>query len=178
VVREHALVEMLDTYEVRVALECRAVRGALARSGRVALIGELRDVYRRMRQVAAEESMAEYVRLDQAFHGLLFDAAGNEQLARTARPIFNQIGAMTSVSNALYFDDLLEVAETHEPFIAAIETGDPAVAECAVVEHSARVWERALQDNPKLQAELDGVPLLDVRFADVLERGTLAGRPQ
>ncbi len=168
VVRERAIEEMLDVYEVRVALECRAVRGALARSDKVALVGELRDVYRRMRQVAAEGSMAECVRLDLEFHGLLYEAAGNEQLTTTARPIHNQISAMTSVSNFLYFDDLLEVAETHAPFIAAVDTGDPAVAERAVVDHSARVWERALDSNPKLRDELKGVPSLGERFADIL----------
>jgi DNA-binding GntR family transcriptional regulator len=170
VVRERPVKEMIDIYEVRVVLECRAVRDALANGDVEQLLQSLRQTHAEMRDVASRGDVTGLVGRDIDFHGHIFDAALNSFLATTAKPVMNQIGAITAVSNLVYFEDLLEVADTHLPLIAAIESRDPNRAEHAVIEHSGRVWQRAAERNPWLTGELQGAALLMERFSDVLSR--------
>jgi DNA-binding GntR family transcriptional regulator len=164
VVRERPIQEMLDVYEVRVLLECHAIRLAVSRGVPDPLVERLRSIHRQMCLAATREEIHDLVALDLAFHRTIFEAGGNAYLTTTALPILTQIGAMISVSNLIYWDNLHEVADTHLPLIEVLRGADVPKAQRAVVEHSGRVWERAADRHPWLRDELQDTPLLLERF--------------
>ncbi len=132
--RRGLMVAPLDKDFVRELYEFRAVMDLLS-AGRIARAGD-RDIAARGesivkegREAAAAGSIERLIAADMAFHGLLYEAAGNSIVVETMNLHWNHIRRIMSaiLSMETYSGD--RVWTEHEAILAAVVAGDAAVAE-------------------------------------------------
>ena len=123
VVREPALREIADQFEIRLALE-RHVIESLAGNLAAAQVARLRDNLRQQRQAAKQEDLAASIRLDSEFHLLLCEFHGNQEILTTMMRLREKmtwvIGLVFKHSAGRMVPNLCE----HEAIAEAIIRGD------------------------------------------------------
>ena len=106
---------------------------------------------RRLRKLAAaitrEQDGVRNLAADRAFHSVIHELSGNELLVALINPIWELAAAMRE--RIMEGDDVMDrTLAAHEAIIAALETGDPAVAGAAMRAHieDIRTWlQRAIE---------------------------------
>lgn len=140
---------MQHHYEIRAALDALAARRAAERAQADAAVA--RDIGKRGRAILADGARAirdgltrEQIRHDEAFHKLIYDASGNPLLARTAEAHWRFLRRVMG--------DVLRHAETpreiwrqHGEILAALEAGNPDLAEKLARAHIAGAAGRLAQ---------------------------------
>lgn len=132
-VREFTPHQVLEIYDVRLALEPVAARGAAGHhSG--AQIAEMRDINEAIGS-ASSESLSRQYELNERFHALVVEPDGNEILKR----MLSQLWQMPSALRMYHFqaggeEDDLTVGE-HAGIIEALAAGDAAATVERVEEH-------------------------------------------
>jgi DNA-binding GntR family transcriptional regulator len=146
-VRRFTAQEMVDLYEVRVALESLAARLAASRVTE-ADIDRLEAMFTDVAIDDTPEAMRQYTPLDREFHWQLVELSGNRQLAEALQSIHMQIFA--------YQDGIARtVAESvpeHLELLRALRAHDAARCEQLMRTHHTLAVERLTQ---KLTAESD-----------------------
>lgn len=130
-VRSFSTAEMLEAYPVRAALEALAAREA-APKVTAADLDRLQHLLEGMRRCARAGERREQALLNAEFHGVIVQSTGNQTLIRQwglLEPYARTL--LTTVSAA----DLEQLAERHEPILAALVARDPAAAAAAMSEH-------------------------------------------
>ena len=79
-------------------------------------------------------------RADEAFHGAMLDASGNEILAQTVRNLHPHLHHARLFSKVL--QDIAPVIEEHRSILAAITAGDEDAAVDALERHLRASWKR------------------------------------
>lgn len=79
-VRDYSIGEIEELYEIRECLELRAAE-RFTRPAAAELVAELTDIATRHRDASRAQRFAEVFSLNNAFHEVLYRAAGNQQLA-------------------------------------------------------------------------------------------------
>jgi DNA-binding GntR family transcriptional regulator len=120
-----------EVYPVRAALESLAVR--LGGDRLVASLPDLRAEVETMVVAARRGDTLATARSSVDFHELLISAAGSGALTRAWSGLGVEV--VTPVVMQVAGVDLLEVADSHRPLIAAIEAGDMQEVSRAVEEH-------------------------------------------
>ena len=133
--------ELAEIYPVRAALEEVAARAAATRLG--GRIRGLEDELAAMRAAADDGDLHRFVEHDVRFHRLIVEASGN----RILLDVWASLGleARTAVTALMAGIDHHELADKHEPIVAAIAAGDPERAGAAVRRHIEEFGERVLQ---------------------------------
>jgi DNA-binding GntR family transcriptional regulator len=119
--------EIVNLYEIREVLECRAVRSAaLARQHDFSRVEEL---LRESKAVAKRPDQIEFNRVDVAFHRALYAIGGNLQLAELIERVHRQIQGVR-VRCAIYLPGrpAISYAE-HRAILAAVKARDADRAE-------------------------------------------------
>ena len=99
-------------------------------------VNVLRGVIGSMHVIARSGDEASMALVDQDFHRRLCDLAGNAWLSRLYGQIADQMRVILQVNTAAHeLTDFDELAVIHIPIVESLESGDPAVAERAVVDH-------------------------------------------
>lgn len=144
-VKEVTKAELSEVYPVRAALEEVAARSAATRlAGNVeALEAELVA----MRQAAIDGNLYEEVRHDVAFHRLIVEASGNRVLQDVWKSL--RIEARTLISVLASAIDPAELAELHQPVLAALAAGDGEQAGRLIREHVEYFGRLLLKSEPK-----------------------------
>jgi GntR family transcriptional regulator of gluconate operon len=123
-----------EIYDCRRALEGIAARRVAEDSE--AAVRELRAVIVEMRKISRRSNQDEMAGIDQHFHSRLCDLAQNASLSRLYAQISDQMRLILTVNNVAHpVTDVDELAAIHIPIVDALATGDPALAERAVIEH-------------------------------------------
>jgi DNA-binding GntR family transcriptional regulator len=147
-VRRFTAQEMVDLYEVRVALESLAARLAAERVTNVD-VDRLEAMFRDVVIDDTPEAMRRYTPLDREFHWRIVELSGNPQLAAALQSIHMQIFA--------YQDGIARtIAESvpeHHEFLRALRARDGATCEQLMREHHSRAVMRLKQ---KMEAEAQG----------------------
>jgi DNA-binding GntR family transcriptional regulator len=130
-VREVSPVELGEIYPVRAALEELAAREAAVR-----LEGRLADLEREldaMRRAADDADLRRLVEHDVTFHRLIVEAAGNRMLLDVWTSL--RVEARTVITALKTRIDHHEIADTHEPVLAALAERNPEKAGLAMRRH-------------------------------------------
>lgn len=129
-------------YDIRAALDGYAARAAAGQARANAdlaagLATRGRVILERGEAAIAAGDVAEQVRADAEFHGLIYDASGNPLLARTAEPHWRFL--RRAMGEVLRFGQPpREIWRQHAEILAAIVAGEPSVAERRAVDHDVR----------------------------------------
>jgi DNA-binding GntR family transcriptional regulator len=146
-VRRFTAQEMVDLYEVRVALESLAACLAAERVAE-ADVDRLDALFRDVTINDTPEAMRQYTPLDREFHWRIVELSGNQQLAAALQSIHMQIFA--------YQDGIARtIAESvpeHREFLRALRARDGATCERLMREHHSRAVARLKQ---KMQVETE-----------------------
>lgn len=131
-VREVSLDELAEIYPVRAALEEVAGRAAAQRVDPEFLLA-LRSELTAMRTAAANGHPHEQMAHDVAFHRRILQQAGNTILLEVWSGL--RIEARTMLTFLHGREDLVLVADSHQPLLAVFESGEPDAAGRAMRDH-------------------------------------------
>jgi DNA-binding GntR family transcriptional regulator len=130
-VRELALDDVIDLYNVRVGIEGVAIRICTRLRRPTA---SLRALVEEMRSCARKGDAVGVSDREFAFHEQLCTLSGNEHLAATFRSI-SGLARLAFVGEYAGYLDVSDVAAEHDPLVAAIESGDEERAVQALIAH-------------------------------------------
>jgi len=130
-VRDLGPADMIDIYNVRIGLECVAVR-LVIRSGRS--LHPLAHLVEEMRVAALAGDLKRLSMLEFRFHETLCDLSGNALLASVFHSISTQVRMALALDNAAY-PDPVQIAAEHEPVLEALEAGDERLAVRRITTH-------------------------------------------
>lgn len=130
-VREFGPQDVIDIYNVRVALEPIAARLAVRRGVDVA---ELESILVRMREAAEAGDVPTVSAMELSFHLEICEASGNQHLVDCYRMIQSRVRMALSLDNRGN-DDYRSIADRHEPILEALRSGDELRAASAVHAH-------------------------------------------
>jgi DNA-binding GntR family transcriptional regulator len=140
-VRAVSAAELAEIYPVRAAIEEVAAREAAVRlDGRVA--GLERELAA-MRRAAADGDLHALVEHDVRFHRLIIEAAGNRTLLDVWTSL--RVEARTIITALTTGIDHHELADMHEPVLAALAARDPEQAGRALRRHIEEFGELVLR---------------------------------
>ncbi len=125
--------EIRDIFAVRAALESLAVRTLCELPDRALVISSLRSAVDAM-AAAAESSLQERIESDLEFHRTLCRLTGNETLLHSWESLEGSIRMSIMFAGIDRAVKNMSV-DRHHDIVAAIETGDAALARTTVLEH-------------------------------------------
>jgi DNA-binding GntR family transcriptional regulator len=140
VVAEFNLREILDLFEIREVLECRAVRRAALQHTRDLCQAETL-LSAEAKQVAMHDRV-EWNRLEVAFHRAITGLSGNFELAELAERVHRSVQGLCvrCLREPLYGPDQLQLMQSHhQAILDAVRAGDADAAERQTREHIQHV---------------------------------------
>jgi DNA-binding GntR family transcriptional regulator len=120
-------------YDLRSAIEGLAIREVVRRRRDIDLT-PLRKSITDMKRLARKKDLAGVVNAELEFHRILCGFAQNSYVVKVSEMIDAQVRMALTIDNAAY-DNLSEIADEHEPIIAAIEGGDEDAAAALMTLH-------------------------------------------
>lgn len=136
--------EVLEIYDVRLALEPGAAAAAAGKHSRTQ-IGEMRDVNIAIGE-GDEESPREQYRLNERFHELVVAECGNRILIRMLSTLWGMPSSLRMYHLQIQAKGALRgIYEGHEQIIEALESGDADLVENRVRAHIAGAKQSALK---------------------------------
>jgi DNA-binding GntR family transcriptional regulator len=130
-VREFGPQDVIDIYNVRVALEPTAARLAVRHGVDIA---GLESILERMREAADAGDVPTVSAMETAFHLEICEASRNEHLVDCYRMIQSRVRMALSLDNRGN-EDYRSIADRHEPILEALRSGDEVRAAGAVHAH-------------------------------------------
>lgn len=125
--------DVVDVYELRAAIEGRAARLlAMRRDPRA--IRALRRALARLERAARGGTAAEVRQHDLSFHEAICRLTGNRRLHQVFLGNVPMLRSLLKLDEVLYASQP-ELAREHEILLAAIESGDPDLAQAEAVRH-------------------------------------------
>ncbi|WP_110693469.1 GntR family transcriptional regulator [Salinicola halophyticus] len=121
-----------EIYDMREAIECLAARLA-AKKARTNDLLELRRILEEQR--AGSTSEADFLEINDRFHGCVYRISGNRYVQKTASILLVSAGMIRGSTQGKYDYDSRSLLE-HEEIYQAIENGDSAAAEEAMRRHT------------------------------------------
>ncbi|MBB5132108.1 DNA-binding GntR family transcriptional regulator [Thermocatellispora tengchongensis] len=134
--------EIAEVFHLRLLLEVPAARLAARRAG-PELVESARAELEAMRAAAKDHDEPRFMRHDRAFHRLLLTAGANRKLVGMVdnlRDATITLGASTVDRSR----SLADIAEEHEPILAALEARDPEAVAGAMRAHVSHTGELLL----------------------------------
>ncbi|APV51882.1 phosphonate utilization associated transcriptional regulator [Betaproteobacteria bacterium GR16-43] len=140
-VRQVSVEEADEIYEVRAGLDEMIGRLAAERAT-AEEVGELREMVKRMQQVARGKDVAAYYPLNVRFHDRLADVSGNRTLAATYRRLVNELHLHRRETLARGPDSFPISTREHAAIVEAISRGDAELAGQLLREHAMESRDR------------------------------------
>jgi DNA-binding GntR family transcriptional regulator len=140
VVAEFNLREILDLFEVREVLECRAVRRAAGQ--RVRDLSRAEAIMAEAARQIAQPDRVEWNRLEVAFHRAVNDLSGNLELAELAERIHRTVQGLCvrCMRDPLYGPDKLQLMQSqHQAIVEAVRSGHAREAEARARAHIQQI---------------------------------------
>jgi DNA-binding GntR family transcriptional regulator len=131
-VRKFSADDLIEIYPVRAAVEGVAARQAAHRIDQDGL-RELEACLEAMREAASADDREAHIEADVLFHRTIVEASGNRMLLQIWQS--TSLSSSTTVTVALAHRSLRELADRHEPILAALRDADPASAETVMRSH-------------------------------------------
>jgi GntR family transcriptional regulator of gluconate operon len=128
--------DVREIYDLRAAIEMRAVRLIVEQSAPGARPPELVQILERIQTAVRAGDARRAMDLDLAFHTTLYRLSGNRRLLAVFLRLLPMIRLVLRSRHQLY-PTLDDVPREHEPVLAAIASGSTEAAEAAINEHLA-----------------------------------------
>jgi DNA-binding GntR family transcriptional regulator len=144
-VRRHSLLEILESLEIREALEGLAARLA-ARQATPDIVLKMKDCFSGFSQKNVEQSIQDYARQNVRFHHLIIQASGNRRLIEIIRNLYDQMDLVRLHTIVLPGRARKSLSE-HREIIRLIEQKKGDLAEKRLREH-IRDLRRAVKNYP------------------------------
>jgi len=137
-VRPISVQEIDDVYGVRICLEsCAAITAApRLTKAQFSNLSARVEAMRAHARAGREDALVEE---DFAFHVAICDASGNRRLAGLITDLAAEIRMMIALIGRIY-DDPHRIAETHQPLLDVLTTGDEATIRAAWQTHIEAAW--------------------------------------
>ncbi len=134
---------LADLFDVRMLLEPYAARVGAGRRD-AAVLARLEELQGQIAQLDPEDprSCQLFVRLNQAFHTIIIDSAGNRALSEQYTTL--SYHAQIALVYRLGLKDIPQVLQEHVPLLDAFRSGDGQAAEAAMCAHIAAGKARAV----------------------------------
>lgn len=136
-----SLAEMREVYELRELIELYVLERMLPQLKEQDL-AQLTELYESMCQVARQDDVFAFIELDMAFHSLFYERYGNVEILGVWRGIKEKTTRFVSITNQLYFADLMVLASGHRGLIEALRSGDSDIVKDTYLRHIEGVWGR------------------------------------
>jgi GntR family transcriptional regulator of gluconate operon len=153
--------DVREVYDLRAAIEMRAVRLVVERSDAGRPQAQLRQIRDRIGRAVAAGDGRRAQELDMVFHGELYRLAGNRRLEEAFRRLLPVMRLVLRSRHQL-FPSLADVLNEHLPVVLAIESGSAAEAEAAIDYHLAHardlLVEHFAEVRARQEAEAAAVP--------------------
>ena len=133
--------QMREIFVVRSVVESFAIRRTIAHI-QAEQLDELALLIEQMRAAGRAGDMVTLVDYDMTFHTCLCQWSGHQTLLRVWNPLYMQVARVVITTHPHYFSDLVEIADTHQPILDALRSGDPDVAAERINEHIMLIWTR------------------------------------
>lgn len=143
--------DVREVYDLRAAIEMRAVRLVVERSPRGAPQVQLRQIIERIEKAVAAGDGRRAQELDMAFHGELYRLSGSRRLEEAFRRVL-PVMRLVNRSRHQLFPTLADVPREHLPLVEAIESGSLADAEEAIDHHLANARDLLIEHFDALRA--------------------------
>lgn len=141
VVADLSFSEMREIFEVRAVIEGQAVVHLLENM-QPKYLSALRASLEEMREAAQRSDRAALIDADVRFHRSVLEFSGHTLLLRLWDVADGHVRRFLFATRDQYFRDELEVADTHQPLIDALESGSAARAVRAFEAHLHLVFAR------------------------------------
>ncbi len=132
IVRKLTHKDIIDTYEVRIALETMALSEVI-HADVEKVLEDMQESLKEMIKSASIGDMKYFIENDVRFHEAFVEASHNELLKRLWRQCY--IRDNTMLSTMFSQDTMLELAQRHEKLYQALEKKDETLGKAAVKEH-------------------------------------------
>lgn len=133
--------EMHEIFAVRSLVEQFAIRRTVGRIS-PAQLDELASLIDAMREAGRAGDMIRLVDHDLLFHRCIVQWSDHPMLLRVWLPLYTQVQRFIVRTHPHYFQDLVEIADTHQPILDALRGGVPDVAAERIEEHVMLIWSR------------------------------------
>lgn len=140
-VTEMPIEEMFALFSVRSAIEGFTARRVASRLTEEQL-HTLEELVQQMREAGEAGDLFALTEYDLAFHRQIGQWADSPSLLRSWDPLYSQIQRFVVQTHADHFARLTEIADTHEPILAALRQGDPETAKAVMQAHVMLIWSR------------------------------------
>lgn len=131
--------DMYELFKIRSLVESYAVRRAAQRISD-ADCDELDALVAQMREAGQRGDIVTLVECDMTFHRRLCECSGSTTLVQMWTPLYSQIQRFVAQNHPQHFKNLADIADTHDPIVAALRRRKPAIAARAVREHIMLIW--------------------------------------
>jgi DNA-binding GntR family transcriptional regulator len=132
---------MYELFSVRSAIEGFAIRRAITRIKPEQSV-DLQAFVEAMRVSAQSSDMISLVSFDLEFHRLICEWSGNYALIQAWNPLYSQIQRFVVQTHKHYFNNLIEIADTHQPIVDIFQGADADQAEAVIRQHIMLIWSR------------------------------------
>ena len=149
VVADLSLSEMREIFEVRAVIEGHAV-AQLHHQLTKPQIAVLKEVLLDMFQAAQEHDLSALIDADLRFHRSVIEFSGHTLLLRLWEVADLHVRRFIYATHPKYFRNYLEIAQTHQPLIDALEAQDTPQAVQAFHDHLRVIWKRIDNDFPSV----------------------------
>lgn len=138
--------EIMDFYEVRLVIEPYIARRVAERISE-AQCAELAAMIRQQKAAAAEQDTPTYHTLDLAFHNLLAQIHGNQEMARSLKLLWDKMYRLSRRIHQRQVEHLSVNVEQHDAIVNAICAKRPDEAASAMESHL--IWGRTYALDPE-----------------------------
>src|SRR5690606_19124800 len=147
--------EARRSYALRAVLEEAAAR-EFCRYASPEAPDQLAEILDRMEAAAADDDLQRVIDLDIQFHQTVWEATGHPLLPRIWPMVEASLRGFTTISNRLYWGDLVDVARTHRPLLASLRDRAEDEAASRFHDHVMRGWRRVDEAPPAAAAAPSG----------------------
>jgi DNA-binding GntR family transcriptional regulator len=142
--------DALDLCYNRALLESFAVRAGYERiDNRV--LGQLESCIDQMISCRLPDDVPRLIQIDVTFHRALIEVAESRRLTEIWSSLNGQIGALVLRSLEAQHANIDDVVAFHQKLLDAIRSGDPQIAQQAVIDHYVRKEERDAVRHTRMQ---------------------------
>ena len=133
--------EARRSYALRAVLEEFAAR-EFCRYAPADAPTELAEILDQMEAAAARDELQHVIDLDIRFHQSVWSATGHPLLPRIWPMVEASLRGFTTISNRVYWGNLVEVAGTHRPLLDSLRARNESIAAERFHNHVTDVWRR------------------------------------
>lgn len=150
-----AIDEIYELFSIRSVIEGFAIRRTVERIT-PAQCDQLDGLIEAMRAAARDDDMLTLTEHDLQFHRLICQWSGSGTLQRAWDPLYGQTQRFVVRTHKDYFASLADIANTHEPIVAALRAHDTLQVTRIIQEHVMLIWSLFGQKGALPKEQTDG----------------------